>query len=312
MSSRRRVPRIALIGLGHMGMNHLKMLLMHRRRGLVEISGIYDIDQEKATELSQRYRVRAYTSLEELVEDKPDGAVIATPTSTHLEVFREVVEGVKNILVEKPPAATSDEAEEMHRLALEKEATVMVGMIERFNPAVVHMLRYIRVMDRSLVFTSCRTSKPRRPETGVTLDLTIHDLHILSQLVGLEGVETGGWRVVDSMGREVASNLVLRGEKLDANLYSSYIHGSMVRRIDILIEDTKIYVDMIGKKVEVYGPGGHQEYILEGDALRNEHLHFLSVIDGSIEPATPLEDIIPLMRLVEEAGKSFREISLER
>jgi len=313
MSSRRDLPRIGLIGLGHMGLNHLKIMLMHRRRGLIEISGIYDIDQEKTGELSQRYRVRAYTSLDELVEDQPDGVIIATPTQTHLEVFREVVEGVKNILVEKPPAATADEAEEMHRLALEKGATVMVGMIERFNPAVVHMLRYTRVMDRSLIFNSCRTSRPRgRTDVGVTLDLAIHDLHILSQLVELDDVETGGWRVVDKDGNEVASNLVLEGGRLRANLYSSYIHGSMVRRIEMLIEDTWIYLDMIGKSVEVYGPGGHQEYSLEGDALRNEHLHFLSVIEGAIEPTTPLTDIIPLMRLLEEAENQFREIVLER
>jgi len=278
MSSRRDLPRIGLIGLGHMGLNHLKIMLMHRRRGLIEISGIYDIDQEKTGELSQRYRVRAYTSLDELVEDQPDGVIIATPTQTHLEVFREVVEGVKNILVEKPPAATADEAEEMHRLALEKGAT-----------------------------------RPRgRTDVGVTLDLAIHDLHILSQLVELDDVETGGWRVVDKDGNEVASNLVLEGGRLRANLYSSYIHGSMVRRIEMLIEDTWIYLDMIGKSVEVYGPGGHQEYSLEGDALRNEHLHFLSVIEGAIEPTTPLTDIIPLMRLLEEAENQFREIVLER
>ncbi len=295
--------KIALIGLGKMGLNHLNTLLTLRKRGLVSEIALYDIRREAVEELSKRARAKPLENLDQLGEYQPDGVIIATPTSTHLEVTREAVKHTKYILLEKPPAATLEETMEIIRLAEEHGATILVGVIERFNPAVTHMLRYTKIHgDARVSIYGCRTTQlgDRRKDIGALLDLAIHDLYIISELLNLEEMDKKIWKVsfTEPYDLEDAGAIRLSGENTSINLYVSRLHARKIRRLLIGIDDTYILTDMISKTVSVKGPHGRQEYQLMGDSLRNEHNHFIGVIKGLTQPATPIDRVYEVMKIL--------------
>lgn len=123
--------KIAVIGLGEWGKNHVRVL-----SELGSLGAVSDINEERLKLFAQRYGVNGYRSLEELLRnERLDGAVVATPTKTHFSITRALLEASIPTLVEKPMTATSLEAEELVRIAREAGTLLLVGFIERFNPA---------------------------------------------------------------------------------------------------------------------------------------------------------------------------------
>src|SRR5438105_2531043 len=124
--------KMALLGLGHMGRNHLRILSMLRS---VEICNIFDVDKASLKKLSKEYSVPYTLNIEEALTGV-DAVVIATPTSTHHEYFKLCVGRIKNIFIEKPLAASYEQALEMKSLAEKYGVFVQCGFIERFNPVI--------------------------------------------------------------------------------------------------------------------------------------------------------------------------------
>jgi predicted dehydrogenase len=170
--------RIAVIGVGHLGKEHARILA-----GLpeVELIGVADVSAEQSQNVARRLGCRSYVSFRPLLQ-LAEAVVIAVPTSHHRAVAAEFLQCGVPALVEKPLAANLEEAEELVDLARRQRLLLQVGHIERFNPAFEELERYTFQPK----FVDCRRLGPfsgRSLDTGVVLDLMIHDLDLLLALV---------------------------------------------------------------------------------------------------------------------------------
>ncbi len=177
--------RAAIIGTGAMGRNHVRV---YSELESVELVGVADPNAASARSAARRYRVPHYDSSQELLEDAaPDLVSVAVPTSLHYDVAMECLSRGVHVLVEKPIAASVEQAEAMIALAQRQGALLTVGHVERFNPAVLALKARLDAGALGRVFmASARRVGPfpsRISDVGVAIDLATHDLDIMRFLL---------------------------------------------------------------------------------------------------------------------------------
>ncbi|MBX3192242.1 MAG: Gfo/Idh/MocA family oxidoreductase, partial [Labilithrix sp.] len=178
--------KACVIGLGSMGRNHARVL---SDLAGVSLLGVADPSEQ----IRRTYRpvagVRVFADYREMLDVvRPDYAVVATPTELHAEVACEVMTRKINVLVEKPIAKRIDEAERMIALAAKQGVLLMVGHVERFNPAVRELRRRVEASDLGRLFQlHARRLGPfprRIADVGVILDLATHDIDAMHYVTG--------------------------------------------------------------------------------------------------------------------------------
>jgi UDP-N-acetylglucosamine 3-dehydrogenase len=177
-----------VIGLGAMGSNHVRVLHELQEEGKTLLIGVADIRKEQAREIAERYEIDWFTDYKRLLDKKPDFVVVAVPTKLHRKVAEDVVKKGCHILVEKPIAHTISEARKIVDIAEKRDVQLMVGHIERFNPVVQEMKERIGRETVHLIGTvRVGPSIPsERADTGVILDLAVHDIDIIRYLTKSE------------------------------------------------------------------------------------------------------------------------------
>lgn len=178
--------RLAVIGAGAMGRNHVRV---YQEMPEADLVAIVDQDRPTAEQLGRIYRTPVYTDIHDmLAREKPDAVSVVVPTNAHFKVAKTVLEADCDVLVEKPIAGTVAEAEELIRISEERGRVLAVGHIERFNPAVVELKRRLDAGELGRVFQiHARRLGPfpaRIRDVGVVMDLAIHDLDIMLHLLG--------------------------------------------------------------------------------------------------------------------------------
>jgi predicted dehydrogenase len=171
--------RVAVVGAGSFGKNHLRVL--HNSPN-ADLAGVFDSDSARASEVASPYSCPVFRSLEDLAGGA-DAAVIATPTITHSGIGCRLLELGLDVMVEKPISNTLEDARALVETAEKHGRILQVGHLERFNPAI---LALESVMTTPLFFEVHRLSEfsPRSLDVDVVLDLMIHDLDILLSLTG--------------------------------------------------------------------------------------------------------------------------------
>lgn len=174
--------RTAVIGVGNLGQHHARNYAELAREGVGEFVGVCDADAARAREIGQRLGTAHHSNWRDLI-GTADAISIVTPTETHCEIACAFLESGANVLVEKPIAISLDEADRMIAAAQSTGAKLMVGHLERFNPAMVALRPHV---DRPLYFEIHRVSPfPNRSlDVDVVLDVMIHDLDAIQWLVG--------------------------------------------------------------------------------------------------------------------------------
>ncbi|HWR15846.1 MAG TPA: Gfo/Idh/MocA family oxidoreductase [Terriglobales bacterium] len=175
--------KVAVIGAGAFGKNHGRVYHELRQEGLIDFCGIVDSDLGRAQEQASKYGVSAFSSVAALLKAaKPDAASVAVPTIHHAAVARQLMEAGVDVLIEKPIAATLQQADEILELAARHNRIGMVGHLERFNPAV---RATVPLLNHPMFFEVHRLSvfTPRALDVDVVLDLMIHDLDIVLSFV---------------------------------------------------------------------------------------------------------------------------------
>ena len=124
---------MAVLGVGSLGKEHARIYSELAAAGQVEFAGVYDVSTDKALKFAQKYQVRAFSTTAEAAA-AADALNIVTPTTTHYEMARPLLEQGKHVLVEKPMTESSAQAAHLVQLALEKNCVFQVGHVERFNP----------------------------------------------------------------------------------------------------------------------------------------------------------------------------------
>ena len=174
--------RIAVVGAGSFGANHVRVL---SQLPDVELAGVFDLNREQAQKVAAEHSTIAIESLDDLSGNRLggsiDAAVVATPTMTHESVATRLLELGIDVLIEKPIADSSAAGDRLTKLAKTRGRVLQVGHLERFNPAVIALGNAVTVplffeVHRMSIFT------PRSLDVDVVLDLMIHDLDIVLSL----------------------------------------------------------------------------------------------------------------------------------
>ena len=186
-------PKTAVVGVGSLGQHHARNFAELSNEGKGEFIGVCDSNEENARTIADKNNCEYFTDWRELL-DKVNAVSIVTPTETHSEIACEFLENGVHVLVEKPFAKTLQEADKMIASAQKTGAKLMVGHLERYNPAMVALRPHVT---KPLYFEIHRVSPfPNRSlDVDVVLDVMIHDLDAIQWLVG-ENVNVSEIRAV--------------------------------------------------------------------------------------------------------------------
>jgi predicted dehydrogenase len=240
--------RVGVVGVGHIGSNHARL---YAEIPTAEFTAIYDVDLARANTISKKHRVTAAKSLADFL-DLIDAASVATPTNTHHEVARALLQRRKHVLVEKPITDNAPHATELAELAARNGLILQVGHVERFNP-ILSALEARLTHPRFIEAHRLSPYPDRSTDIGVVLDLMIHDLEIILHLVRspVQSIDAVGVPVL-SRGEDIA-NARLRFENgCVANVTSSRISPERMRKIRVFQEDAYLSLDYEKQSGEIY------------------------------------------------------------
>jgi len=244
--------RIGVVGVGHMGRRHAEKIVALRADGLdLTLAGVADTNAERAREVASTLGVHVASDAQELF-GKTDAVVVAVPTVHHHELVRGALEAGLDVLVEKPIAATLEEAEELIALALRGGRVLHVGHLEWYNAAT----RVIRSQIRAPRFVEVRRIGPfpaRATDVDVVRDLMIHDIDILQQVLGEEPrrIEALGVPVITDKV-DIANARIVFPSGCLADLTASRVSRSPLRKMRFFQRDSAISVDFLGQKASIY------------------------------------------------------------
>ncbi|TDM00105.1 MAG: oxidoreductase [Flavobacteriaceae bacterium] len=238
--------KAGLVGSGHLGKIHLKLLLESTNYKLV---GFYDANLEEAKKVSKDYGVPYFESFDALLEEI-EVLDIVTPTLYHFEYAKKALEASKHVFIEKPVTNTVEQAQILIDLAHKHNRKVQVGHVERFNPA---FLAVENTIESPMFIEAHRLAEfnPRGTDVSVVLDLMIHDLDIILSVVKspVKEIRSSGVSIL-SETPDVANARVEFENGCVANISTSRISMKNMRKIRFFQKDTYLSIDFLEKKAE--------------------------------------------------------------
>ena len=239
--------RIGVIGAGHLGKIHLKLLNSSKKFDLI---GFYDTNKETSKELSRKEGYKYFSNLDNLL-DNVDAIDIVSPTSTHYEIAKNVILNNKHVFIEKPITDNSDHAKELIELSKKNNIIGQVGHVERFNPAYVGSISHF---NNPKFIESHRLSdfNPRGNDVSVIMDLMIHDIDIVLNIVKskVKTINASGVSIV-SDSPDIANARIEFENNCVANLTASRISLKKMRKTRIFQKDAYISIDFLEKELQI-------------------------------------------------------------
>jgi len=275
--------RVAVIGVGHLGQHHARLLAVMPD---VELVAVVDTRPGRAEEIAAKHATSALTDVSGLV-GRVDAVTIATPTDSHVGVALPFIEAGAAVLVEKPIAISLAEADRLVEAAAGRGTVLAVGHTERFNPAVAVGLPLVSA-PRFIEIHRLGTFPERSLDIDVIFDLMIHDLDLLLTVVGSDvaSVEAVGVNVLTP--RVDIANARLRFAcGCIANVTASRISRERVRKARFFSRDAYVSIDYAAQEVEVYRLtptdgrpviGGGRLEVTNDEPLRRELADFVSAV----------------------------------
>src|SRR5437867_3868224 len=224
--------RVAVLGTGALGGQHARLYAELADAGAVEFAGVHDIATELARKTAEKHRVKAFASLAEAAAAS-DALSIVTPTTTHFELARLLLQQGKHVLVEKPMTENSAQAATLIQLAQQNRCVLQAGHVERFNP----VFKYLETVATQPRFIETHRLSPfpaRSTDIGVVLDLMIHDLDVVLAFVKspVTSVDAVGVPVL-SKSKDIANARLRFANGCVANLTASRVSPERMRKIRV-------------------------------------------------------------------------------
>lgn len=316
--------RVAVIGVGHLGSYHAEK---YGNIDTVELVGVVDTDYKRANEIAERNQTKAYKDYKAVL-DKVDAVSIAVPTEAHHEVAEKVLESGIHVLIEKPITYELERADGLISLAKKNGLVLQVGLVERFNPAIVKMQTlldcpYLLESHRMNLFTV------RGTDVDVVLDLMIHDLDIILNSVQSEVKELHavGMSIITDKTDIANARLIFENGTV-ANLTASRISNETLRKIRIFQPGAYISANCGKKKITVVrldravlNPDrfpqltSNETKFPESDALADEILSFVSAVKKRNRPVVSGEDgrralkyALEIISQIKKGSKKFKVV----
>ncbi|WP_405369285.1 MULTISPECIES: Gfo/Idh/MocA family protein [unclassified Nonlabens] len=320
--------KAGVLGAGHLGKIHLKLLQQSERYDLV---GFYDANPEHAAQIEADLGYKYFSDIDELIA-ACDMIDVVTPTSYHHQSGVKVLEAGKHLFIEKPITVTVEEANELISLSRKRNLKGQVGQVERFNPA------FRSVSDRiesPMFIETHRLAEfnPRGTDVSVVLDLMIHDIDAILSVVNspVKNVSASGVSVI-SETPDIANARIEFENGCVANLTASRISLKQMRKARFFQKDAYISVDFLTKKVEVVRmknapevPGDFdmilqnaegikkQIYfdnpdVADNNAILDELETFADAIENDTRPIVNLEDGTAALDVALKIIKEFKSL----
>jgi UDP-N-acetylglucosamine 3-dehydrogenase len=283
--------RVGVIGAGVMGSNHARVLAGLPDITLVGVVDPLEAHRKRATELAN---CRTFDSLEALLGEGVDAVTIAAPTHLHHEIALVCIARRIHVLVEKPIASTVEEGREIVEAARRAGVTLMVGHVERFNPAVAAIKQALTGEDiLSIAITRVGPFPPRMSNVGVVIDLAVHDIDLIRWFTESDIVEVQPQLSSAVAEREDIALLQFRTESgVLAHINTNWLTPFKARNVTVATRGKYVMGDLLTRQVtECFGfkpdgsysmrhlPVGHDE------PLRAELIAFLQAVRARSAPA---------------------------
>jgi len=285
--------RVAVVGAGQFGLNHLRVV---RERPRAELVAVVDSNPERAAQAASRFECAAVPLAD--LRGRADAAIVAVPTAAHCGVGCELLEAGLDVLVEKPIAPDLASARRLVETAQRQGRVLQVGHLERFNPAVAALQAITRLplffeIHRMSVFTA------RSLDIDVVLDLMIHDLDIVLSLVGQapEEIRAAGISIL-SPKVDIANVRLAFPSGCVANLTASRVSTERVRKLRLFQPRQYVSLDYARQEGAVFEVGEDRQIgfralaVEKAEPLRLELESFLESVESRATPRVSGEDAI--------------------
>lgn len=247
--------RCAVIGVGNMGKNHVRTYLQLPD---VELIGVSDANNEMGQKIAQENGVAFFADYAEMLKTgKPDVVSICVPTSLHFEVAKNCIESKVNVLLEKPIAPTIEQAQEILELAETNGVKLLVGHIERFNPAVKKVKEMIAKGElgnvTAIIARRVGGFPPQIKDANIAIDLAIHDIDIVNYLLDEQPFEISVNKQKNHIEkREDSVEFFLKYKKTSAYIQANWITPVKIRKLTITGTEGYLEMDYITQQIEFY------------------------------------------------------------
>ncbi len=238
--------KVGIVGVGHLGEIHLKLILSSINFDLI---GFYETNQEKSDLISNKYQVKSFKSLEDLSENV-QAVIISTPTIHHHEIATFFLKNNIHVFIEKPITTNVKEANELVQLAKDNNLVGQVGHVERFNGAFTEVENLLNPM---FIEAHRLSNYPARgTDVSVILDLMIHDIDIILSIVKskVSNVSANGTKIISS-SPDIANARIEFENGCVANLTASRISLKKMRKMRIFQTDSYVSIDFDKSKSEI-------------------------------------------------------------
>jgi UDP-N-acetylglucosamine 3-dehydrogenase len=297
------VLRVGIVGVGVMGSNHARVFA---EMPGVELVGVADPDRKQAEFVGRTLGCAAVSDVNDLIDLGVDAVTIAAPTHLHHEIALLCISRGAHLLVEKPIASSVEEGREIIAAARRAGVTLMVGHVERFNPAVESIRRALQGEDiLSIAITRVGPFPPRMSSVGVVIDLAVHDIDLIRWFTGSEIAEVQPQLSSAVAEREDIALLQFRTESgVLAHINTNWLTPFKARNVTVATRGKYIMGDLLTLQVtECFGFRPDGSYSMRhlpvgyAEPLRSELVAFLNAIRNNTAPAVTGEEAVASLEI---------------
>ncbi len=285
--------RVGVIGVGAMGRHHVR--IYHEMQD-VELVGVADVNERAVAELAAAYNTDAFIDCEQLLNNDLDAVSIAVPTSLHTEIASKATQYGVHMLIEKPIADSLTNAEAIVNAARRENIKLMIGHIERFNPAIVKLKELITAGALGEILSiSCRRVGPYAPrirDVGIITDLAVHDIDTISYLYGkrarqVYAIAGNSFHVKE----DYASILLQYDAKRSGTVETNWLTPYKMRTLTATGTGGVASADYLTQSLELWKEEGRITVEIDKDEpLKIELAQFVDAISNGHEPSPSGEE----------------------
>lgn len=267
--------KIGVLGAGHLGKIHIRLI---KEIETLELIGFYDPNDDNALKTAEKYEVKRFDDIEELIA-ACDAIDIVTTTVSHFECAKIAIKKGRHIFIEKPMTSTLEEAYALVELIKEAGIKAQVGHVERFNPAFLAVKDY----DFNPMFIETHRLaqfNPRGTDVSVIHDLMIHDIDIILKLVktNVKKIHASGVPII-SDSPDIANARIEFDNGCVANITASRLSIKNMRKTRVFQRDAYVTIDFLEKKTEIFKlyneqPSEKNTFELEMSDNKKKYIHF--------------------------------------
>ena len=319
--------KVAVIGAGMMGKNHLKT---YKNMQDVELVGVFDVNAEAAKAAAETFGIKAFSSMEDVAK-KVNAVSVVTTSVTHADVGEFFLNQGIHCMMEKPLATSPEGCKRLIDAAAKNNVVLCVGHIERFNPAVEQMAKILSDTSkiRSLTAQRMSAASGRITDVSVAMDLMIHDVEVIQSLVKspVIHVHAAAVRTADHPeGKDYITALLEFENGVTANITASRITQARVRTLTVTTDTNYIDMDFINQSINVHSQGRmpyvnqenipewmnyglkgsvEQLFIPTNQPLQAELTHFIKCINGLETPRVNGQSAFEALKVIWEVEKQL-------